>query len=197
MPGPGRPRLGAEKLTSAQRKERWDKLQRNKDGSNLEEPERKPVTIYLCEEALEVLRKTRGDSRLLGKGSLRDSHLVEDLLLKRLGSTEGVEADVNLIEELRAAVARLDKDAEYWKKTAKFEQNRARTIDPQLLADECIRRSDAQGTHHLDKLAEALLPLLMYPTTSGYHLKFRRRLEEYFERLFGVQRTLSSKKAPD
>jgi hypothetical protein len=201
MPGRGRPRLGDEKLTDAERKERWDQRQRNDDGANAKEPQRKPVTIYLREEALQALRTARADSKYLGRNSLRDSRYVEDLLLKRSKRSARANADAKLIDELRAALSHYQVELVHMATIVKArllkvradKRLRSKIIDElrqppsrEAFAEECKRRNALVDERHLDRLATDLLPLLKDPATADYHGKIRRRLETYIERLFGL-----------
>lgn len=201
MPGPGRPRLGTEKLSDADRKARWDERIRNADGKVPGEPARKPVVIYLCEEARQALRVARSDAKHVGKGAVRDSLLVEDLLLRPGRRTAREKRDAQLIEELRNALE--FRQAETFRLAAALkarglsarsnkrltmqivEQLRA-PISGQAVAEECKRRNASASEGALEQLARGLLPLLQRPATADYHGKMRRRIEAYIECLFGL-----------
>lgn len=80
MASRGRPPLGDAKLTSAERKRRWDQLMRNADGADPSRPSRKPVMVYLDEEAIKALQERRDAHQYAKLPALTDSAFVEQLL---------------------------------------------------------------------------------------------------------------------
>ena len=80
MASRGRPPLGEAKMSSAERKRRWDSLMRNADGADQARPTRKPVTVYLDEAAISALQVRRKVHQIAELPALTDSTFIEQLL---------------------------------------------------------------------------------------------------------------------
>lgn len=76
----GRPRVHPEGMSPAEIKRDWDKKMRNDDGRVPGEPKRKPVVIYLSDEARKVISDERRAAKEAKLSPVLTSKLIEDLL---------------------------------------------------------------------------------------------------------------------
>jgi hypothetical protein len=107
----GRKPVGDRAATAAERKAQFDKRMRNDNGEVPDAPRRTPCVIYLSQEARETLRNAREARRTNGQPQLRDSELVELLLLAygklNQGSGDSPECNVEqAVERLGGPVLR-------------------------------------------------------------------------------------------
>lgn len=76
----GRPRVHPEGTTAKDLKREWDKRMRNAHGEEPSQPQRKPVVIYLSDEARETISDERKTATGAGIPPVLTSQLIEDLL---------------------------------------------------------------------------------------------------------------------
>lgn len=200
----GRPKLGPQALTATERKRRWDLLMRNSDGADPTRPTRRPVVIYLSDEAREVLRNERALAREAQVAPCLDSALVEQLLLRHSTAStqarDGLPLDrlLNSFSTMRRAlaVARLERDRLINGRgrtskslLAELSALEHREVDATQIGTECLRRNNTAPDQFFEKLAGELQALLLHTQRSGdLTSKLRRAIGSHIGRLFpGLQ----------
>lgn len=196
----GRPRIGDKTLTSSERKKRWDVRMRNEDGAVSGQPQRTPVVLYLCESARAVLRQERALAKAADLSAVRDSELVEGLLLRHAVDTDRWDRPGLSIEHLRrhfdlkeAAVmaARADLARHVSHPVKRNRRTLLRIADlPRAeptagqIAQALKRRNNTDRDALFEKLAEELRPLFAYRLESEeLNGKLRRQINSHIERL--------------
>jgi len=199
----GRPRVGAEVMDSAARKRRWASQMRNGDDSDPEAPKRRPIQVYIGDDAHAVFGKIRRLAKELEQPSISNSELVEQLLraldqreldLEHVGYS--VEDVLTQFKRLKAKVAFAEAQLRsYNEKPMRVSKRSLPKIlekietppSREAIAMEIKRAHNSPGTRALDELAKDLRPLLAATKVDrDFHVKFRRRIETYLERLFGL-----------
>ncbi len=198
----GRPRLNERPMTSSERKKFWVIRMRNDGGIDPGQPSRRPVEIYLREEAREVLRQERKLAKDFGLPAQRDSKLIEDLLLWHASHADRSDRAGLSILELRRRLREKDAaiDAARADLVNHLEQPIKRNIrtlkhlleakrsepSPTDLAQECKRRNNTASATMIDKLVSELRPLFAHPMgSSDFTSKVRRQIEAHIDRIFG------------
>lgn len=199
----GRPRIGAEVMDSAERKRRWASQMRNDDGKVQDAPRRRPVQVYLSEDARAVFGRTRTLAKELQRPSISNSELVEQLLLaldQRVFDLEGVGLCVNdVLAEFRRLKAKVafaeaqlrlqdEKPLRVSKRSLPKVLEKIETPPSrEAIAMEIKRAHNRPGTRALAELAKELRPLLASAEVDPYfYAKLRRRIENYLERVVGL-----------
>jgi hypothetical protein len=199
----GRPRVGAEVMDSADRKRRWASQMRNEDQRVPGAPKRKAVQVYLSEDARAVFGKIRTLAKELDQPSISNSVLVEQLLqaldqrkpdLEDVGySVEDVLAQFKRLKARVAVVeAQLrlhnEKPMRVSKRSLpKILEKLEAPPSREAIAMEIRRAHNRPGVRALEELAKDLRPLLASTKVDpDFHVKLRRRIEVYLERVVGL-----------
>lgn len=178
---------------------------RNADGADPARPARRPVVIYLSDEAREVLKGERALAHEARLPPCLDSELVEQLLLRHASTADAASRNgmplsqlVDSFKSMRAAlkVARLERDRllNGQGRTSKallaeLQELEHRPIEAGQLALECQRLNNTAPDHLFARLAEDLRALVLHEKHDrSLATKVRRAIGEHIGRLFSPQR---------
>lgn len=190
-------------MDSAGRKRRWVELMRNEDLRDPASPTRRPVQVYLSDEARAVFGRTRALAKELNRPSISNSELVEQLLLAlnarqfQLGQVGcSLQEVLERLSRLNAEIAVLraqlrlcrEEPVRVGKRSLLQVLERLETPPSRkAIALEIKRAHNAVGAFELKALAREISPLLANAASDrAFPDKLKRRVEAYLERLFGL-----------
>lgn len=190
-------------MDSASRKRRWVELMRNEDLRDPASPTRRPVQVYLSDEARAVFGRTRTLAKELDCPSISNSELVEQLLLALDARQFQLDQVGCSLQEVLAKLSRLNAEIAVLRAQLRLcreepvrvgkrslHQVLERLETPpsrKAIALEIKRAHNAVGAFELNALAKEISPLLAFAVSDPeFPDKLKRRIEAYLERLFGL-----------
>lgn len=190
-------------MDSAERKRRWVEQMRNEAGADPNSPKRKPVQVYLSDEARAVFGRMRGLAKELKCPAMSNSEIVEQLLLglnrsrfqlEQLGFSAAEVLNRYLL--LKAEVVSLRTQLELCHEEPvpagrrSLSQVLARIETPpsrEAMASLIKRANNTAEPAAVELLARDLAPLFASANRDPeFHGKLVRRIESHLERLFGL-----------